>query len=140
MTSNIGSEYLVDVAQDEAKVTERVLAAMKEKFRPEFINRIDDIVIFHSLKEEQLGAIVDIQLRRMEKLLERRKLRVEVNSDAKKLLAKKGWDPVYGARPLKRAIQKYLIDPLSSAILEGRFKEGDLVKVSAGKDELILSK
>ena len=136
MTSNIGSQYIVDVAGDEEKMTERVLAAMKEHFRPEFINRVDDLVIFHPLGKEQIAVIVDIQLKRLGKLLEARDIRLTLTDKAKELLAKHGWDPVYGARPLKRAIQKYCADPLSTAILEGRIKDNENVKGDAKGDSI----
>jgi len=138
MTSNIGSQYITDVAGDEEKVTERVLAAMKEHFRPEFINRVDDLVIFHPLKEKQIRAIVDIQLKKLVAMLASRHFNLEVSDAAKGYLASKGWDPVYGARPLKRAIQKYLIDPLSSAILEGHLKEGGNIKIDFKDDKIII--
>ncbi len=134
MTSNIGSQFITDVAGDEEKMTERVLSAMKEHFRPEFINRVDDLVIFHPLKEEQISAIVDIQLARLDKLLEARDISLSLTAGARKLLAKHGWDPVYGARPLKRAIQKYVADPLSTAILEGRIADGQRIEGDAKGD------
>jgi len=134
MTSNVGSQYITDVAGDEEKMTERVLAAMKEQFRPEFINRVDDLVIFHTLGREQIAAIVDIQLARLDKLLAARDITLTCTAKAKELLANHGWDPVYGARPLKRAIQKYVADPLSTAILEGRVKDGQAVKADAKGD------
>lgn len=137
MTSNVGSEYLTDVTDDEEKMTERVLTAMKENFRPEFINRIDDLVIFHPLKKEQIRQIVDIQLGQLKKLLATRKLDLTLTDSAKDFLAERGWDPVYGARPLKRAIQKYLVDPLSEAILKGEFKDGDTVKATAKDDAIV---
>ncbi len=136
MTSNIGSQFAVDAAMSETKMTERVLAAMKEQFRPEFINRIDDIVIFHPLKKEQIAAIVDIQLTRLEKLLAGRNLTLTLTPAARELIARHGWDPLYGARPLKRAIQKYVVDPLSLSLLEGRFREGARVVADAKGDAL----
>jgi ATP-dependent Clp protease ATP-binding subunit ClpB len=139
MTSNVGSQYIADVAGDDERVTERVLAALKEHFRPEFINRIDDIVIFHSLSEGEIASIVDIQLKRISKLLMQRGLGLEVTDAAKRQFVKRGFDPVYGARPLKRAIQKGIVDPLSSEILAGRFKEGDVVRVDAKGDEIVFS-
>ncbi|MFH1829499.1 MAG: ATP-dependent chaperone ClpB [Pseudomonadota bacterium] len=139
MTSNIGSQYLTEVAGNEEQMTERVLAAMKEHFRPEFINRVDDLVIFHPLGKEQIASIVDIQLHRLDKLLEAREIRLTLTDGAKGLLAKHGWDPVYGARPLKRAIQKYVADPLSTAILEGRIKDGQAVKADAKGDSVEFS-
>jgi ATP-dependent Clp protease ATP-binding subunit ClpB len=139
MTSNIGSQYLTEVAGNEEQMTERVLAAMKEHFRPEFINRVDDLVIFHPLGKEQIASIVDIQLRRLDKLLATRDIALTLTDRAKDLLAKRGWDPVYGARPLKRAIQKYVVDPLSTAILEGRIKEGQNVTADAKGDSIVFS-
>lgn len=140
MTSNIGSQYLMDVAGDEKKIENEVMAALRSQFKPEFLNRVDDLIIFHPLKEEQIESIVDIQLKRFEKLLSDKKMHLEVSKDAKKLLAKEGFDPAYGARPLKRAIQRSLQDPLSMAILEGRFKEGDTIKVKASGDKLSFDK
>ncbi len=136
MTSNIGSQYLTDVAEDEEKMSERVLAAMKQHFKPEFINRIDDLVIFHPLKQGEIASIVDIQLGRLSHLLAQRGLSISLTDAAKNLIARHGWDPVYGARPLKRAIQKYIADPLSSALLEGKFKEGQQI-VADAKGETI---
>lgn len=138
MTSNIGSQYLTDVTGDEEKMTERVLSAMKENFRPEFINRIDDLVVFHPLKENQIAQIVDIQIEKFRKLLAVRKMDITIDDKVRKFLAHKGWDPTYGARPLKRAIQKYLIDSLSTAILEGEVKEGQTIKVKVEGDTLII--
>jgi ATP-dependent Clp protease ATP-binding subunit ClpB len=137
MTSNIGSQYITDVAGVDEEVTEKVLAAMKQHFPPEFINRVDDLVVFHSLKQEQIAGIVDIQLKKLGDLLGKRRINLELTDTAKKFLAAHGWDPVYGARPLKRAIQKYVQDPLSTAILEGRFPEGTTVHADAGKDGLV---
>jgi len=139
MTSNIGSQYLTDVAGKDEEVTEKVLAALKAHFPPEFINRVDDLVVFHSLKQDQIAQIVEIQLKNLQKLLASRKLHIELSDDAKKFLASHGWDPVYGARPLKRAIQKYVQDPLSEALLQGRYAEGSTIKVEMGKDGLVFS-
>jgi ATP-dependent Clp protease ATP-binding subunit ClpB len=140
MTSNIGSQYLTDIAGDEKKIESEVMAALRSQFKPEFLNRVDDLIIFHPLKEEQIESIVDIQLKRFEKLLAEKKMHLEVSKDAKKLLAKEGFDPAYGARPLKRAIQRSLQDPLSMAILEGRFKDGDTIRVKASGDKLSFEK
>ncbi len=136
MTSNVGSQYLTDVAGNEEQMTERVLAAMKQHFRPEFINRVDDLVIFHPLGKEQIASIVNIQMMRLDKLLASRDISLKLTDAAKDLLAKHGWDPVYGARPLKRAIQKYVADPLSTAILEGRIKDGQAVMADVEGDSL----
>jgi ATP-dependent Clp protease ATP-binding subunit ClpB len=149
MTSNIGSQYLTDVsgksaeglaAEDEEKMTERVLAAMKQHFKPEFVNRIDDIVIFHSLKQGEILQIVDIQMKRLQKLLAERKLTLTLTDGAKKFLAKHGWDPQFGARPLKRAMQKYLQDPLSSFLLEGKYPEGTNLVAEAKGDQIVFEK
>ena len=139
MTSNVGSQFLTEVAGDEEKMSERILAAMKQQFRPEFINRVDSLVIFHPLKQEQIAEIAEIQLERVRKLLADRKLDLELTDAAKSLLVKHGWDPAYGARPLKRAIQKYLVDPLSQALLEGKFKEGQTVKAEAKGDAIVVT-
>lgn len=131
MTSNIGSQYIIDVAGNEEEMTERVLALLKEHFRPEFVNRIDDIVVFHPLKEEQISSIVDIQVERLRGLLAGRKIKLILTKAASGFIAKHGFDLAFGARPLKRAIQKYLTDPLSEAILAGRFKDGDKIEADA---------
>ena len=116
---------------------ERVKMELRGHFRPEFLNRVDDIIIFHSLDEKQLSSIVDIQLKRLQKRLEQQKLNIELDTPAKRLLAKEGFDPQFGARPLKRAIQEKLIDPLAMRVLEGEFKPGDRIKVTAHDGELV---
>ncbi|HMA74210.1 MAG TPA: ATP-dependent chaperone ClpB [Xanthobacteraceae bacterium] len=135
MTSNLGSEYLVNQpeGQETEAVRDAVMATVRARFRPEFLNRIDEIILFHRLKRDQIAAIVDIQMKRIEKLLEERKIAVELDAKARDWLANKGYDPTYGARPLKRVIQKYLQDPLAEMILSGRVKDGDKVAVSATK-------
>ena len=138
MTSNIGAEFLVNLGENEDvdKVREQVMALVRANFRPEFLNRVDEIILFHRLKREQMGAIVDIQVARVQKLLDDRKIVLELSKEARTYLAEKGYDPAYGARPLKRAIQKELQDPLAGKILAGEIKDGERVKVGAGKDEL----
>ncbi|HEX5037552.1 MAG TPA: ATP-dependent chaperone ClpB [bacterium] len=132
MTSNIGSQFITELAgKDEKEMEKRVMDALRAHFRPEFLNRVDDIVIFHSLAEKQIEKIVDIQTAHLQKLLADRKITLHLTTKAKHFLAKQGYDPVYGARPLKRAIQKYLQDPLSMQILEGHFKDGDIVTSDA---------
>jgi len=135
MTSNISSELW---SQNGAlRVTrEAVLNALQRHFRPEFLNRIDEIIIFHSLTQEDLKQIVDIQLNRVRRLLADRGLKLEVTDAAKTFLAREGWDPTYGARPLKRAIQRELQDPLALKILQGDFREGDTVRVDVQGDAL----
>jgi ATP-dependent Clp protease ATP-binding subunit ClpB len=144
MTSNLGSQALVAGMEgkkglDEA-ARERVMEALRAHFRPEFLNRVDEIVIFEPLKKSDLHHIVDIQLGRLRKLLEDRKLTLEMSEAAKTFLGEHGYDPVYGARPLKRAIQKYLQDPLALKVLSGEYQPGDTVSVDAGKGELRFSK
>ena len=130
MTSNIGSQYIMEESSHEAR--ERlVLDALRQHFRPEFLNRIDDIIIFDRLTEEDLKKIVEIQLKRLVKRLENQKITLELSDRAKALVASHGYDPVYGARPLKRAIQKDILDPLSMDILEGKFREGQTIQVDA---------
>jgi ATP-dependent Clp protease ATP-binding subunit ClpB len=108
---------------------------MRRHFKPEFLNRVDDIIIYNFLEKDQIKDIVDIQIHRLNKTLEDHKVKVELTEDAKKLLADKGFDPEFGARPLKRAIQKYIQDPLSLRILEGKFMDGDLIKVDANSHQ-----
>jgi ATP-dependent Clp protease ATP-binding subunit ClpB len=138
MTSNIGAEFLVNLGENEDvdKVREQVMALVRANFRPEFLNRLDEIILFHRLKREQMGAIVDIQIARVQKLLDDRKIVLELSKEARAYLAEKGYDPAYGARPLKRAIQKELQDPLAGKILAGEIKDGERVKAGVGKDEL----
>jgi ATP-dependent Clp protease ATP-binding subunit ClpB len=133
MTSNIGAEYLVaqPEGEDTETVRDQVMALVRARFRPEFLNRIDEIILFHRLRREQMASIVDIQMQRLAKLLEPRKITIDLDATARDWLAEKGYDPAYGARPLKRVIQKYLQDPLAELILSGRVKDGDNVKVSA---------
>jgi ATP-dependent Clp protease ATP-binding subunit ClpB len=107
-----------------------VQTELRSHFRPEFLNRVDDIIIFHSLDQKQLTHIVDIQLERLQKRLAQQQLSLDVDSSAKRLIAKEGYDPQFGARPLKRAIQDLLLDPLASKLLVGDFQAGDRIKVS----------
>ncbi|MEQ1523004.1 MAG: ATP-dependent chaperone ClpB, partial [Aestuariivirga sp.] len=131
MTSNLGSEYLVALGenQDVEEVRDQVMGVVRGAFRPEFLNRLDEIILFHRLKRAHMGAIVDIQLQRLKKLLTDRKIEVVLTEEARGLLAEKGYDPAYGARPLKRVIQKSIQDPLAEEILAGRVKDGDTVEV-----------
>jgi ATP-dependent Clp protease ATP-binding subunit ClpB len=129
MTSNLGSEFLVNLSegQDVDEVKDQVMEVVKRSFRPEFLNRVDDIILFHRLMRQHMGAIVDIQLGRLQRLLSERKISLTLSAEAKALLAEKGYDPAYGARPLKRVIQKLVQDPLAEEILAGRIKDGDTV-------------
>ena len=112
---------------------DQVMAEVRSRFRPEFLNRVDEIILFHRLKREHMGRIVDIQMLRLAKLLEDRKITLVLEPKAREWLAEKGYDPAYGARPLKRVIQKELQDPLAEMILSGAVKDGEQVTISAGK-------
>jgi ATP-dependent Clp protease ATP-binding subunit ClpB len=138
MTSNLGAEYLVALGEDEDvdSVREQVLGVVRASFRPEFLNRIDEIILFHRLKREHMSRIVEIQLKRLEKLLVERKIVLDLDKDAMDWLAAKGYDPAYGARPLKRVLQKELQDPLAEKILLGDIRDGSRVKITAGSDRL----
>jgi ATP-dependent Clp protease ATP-binding subunit ClpA len=129
-----------NTAADRQAMEDRVRAELKRNFRPEFLNRIDDTIIFHSLDEEQLSGIVEIQLRGLEKRLAQQQLTLEVDKAARKLIAKEGYDPQFGARPLKRAIQDSLLDPLATKLLSGDFIPGDHIKVTAKGEELVFQK
>jgi ATP-dependent Clp protease ATP-binding subunit ClpB len=132
MTSNLGSEYLVTQpeGEDTSAVREQVMATVRAHFRPEFLNRVDEIILFHRLQKSEMGRIVEIQFARLQKLLEERKIELTLDGPARDWLAVKGWDPAYGARPLKRVIQRYLQDPLAEMILAGEVKDNDKVVIS----------
>jgi ATP-dependent Clp protease ATP-binding subunit ClpB len=138
MTSNLGSQYIQDLAGTNRKEMERqVMAALRDAFKPEFLNRVDEIIIFNSLGREEIKSIVEIQLKRLRQNLASRKMALEITDRAKALLADKGYDPVYGARPLKRTIQRLIQDPLAVKILEGEFKEGDRIKIDSDGEEML---
>ena len=139
MTSNIGSHYILDVAGVDEEVEQRVMTAMRQQFRPEFLNRVDEIVIFHSLAADHLDGIAGIQLDRLRALLADRDISLELTDEAKALIVQDGYDPAYGARPLKRAIQRLVADPLALEILDGRIENGDSVTASAQHDKIIFS-
>ncbi|MDX2265259.1 MAG: ATP-dependent chaperone ClpB [Hyphomicrobiales bacterium] len=141
MTSNIGAEYLVQMKEtdDIDLVRDNVMVLVRQHFRPEFLNRVDEILLFQRLKREQMTAIVDIQLRRLQNLLADRKITLDVDAAAKDWLAAKGYDPAYGARPLKRVIQRSVQDPLSELILRGSVRDGQAVKVSADGERLLIN-
>ncbi len=155
MTSNIGSDVILDMgktrgtigfsdgdgeAGDAAEIQERVMAMLRDHFRPEFLNRVDEIIMFHALTEAQIGEIVNLQLTRtFERLEKERGIILSVSPAAKKLLARKGYDPAYGARPLKRVIQRLILDPLAMRIVEGSLKEGQSVAIGAKADEIMIS-
>ena len=139
MTSNIGSDHILDVAGDESQfveMQERVLSALRGHFRPEFLNRVDDLIIFHPLSKDELRSIVSIQLKRLYKLLADQKIALHVSESAIDYVADKGYDPVYGARPLKRAIQRELENPIATKILENTFVEGCKVVIDYIEDRL----
>jgi ATP-dependent Clp protease ATP-binding subunit ClpB len=141
MTSNLGSPYILEHAGDWDKIEKEVQAELKRQFRPEFLNRVDDIIIFRPLGPEQISRIVDIQLKHLDKLLGDRKITVELSPEARKLLAEDGYDPSFGARPLKRTIQKLIQNPLAIAVLDGQFGEGDRIVVKPdGKGGLTFAK
>ena len=139
MTSNLGGDYLANLGENEDvdKVREMVMSVVRGHFRPEFLNRLDDIVLFHRLKRAQMGTIVDIQLTRLQKLLDERKVTLDLDESARAWLAEKGYDPTYGARPLKRVIQREVQDPLADKILAGEIPDGSKVKITGGTDKLI---
>lgn len=138
MTSNLGAEFLVNLQDDEEVDAARddVMAVVRNSFRPEFLNRVDEIILFHRLRRQDMGAIVDIQMQRLQKLLGDRKIELELEDDAREWLANKGYDPAYGARPLKRVIQKEVQDPLAERILIGDILDGSFVHITAGSDRL----
>ena len=140
MTSNLGAEFLVlqTEGHDSDEVREDVMGVVRSHFRPEFLNRIDEIILFHRLKRDQMGAIVDIQMKRLDQLLADRKIVIELKPEAREWLAEKGYDSAYGARPLKRVIQKNVQDALAELILSGAVKDGDHVPVTAGPLGLII--
>jgi ATP-dependent Clp protease ATP-binding subunit ClpB len=138
MTSNLGADFLVNQpeGEDTDAVRDQVMSIVRAAFRPEFLNRVDEIILFHRLQKSEMTAIVDIQMGRLRKLLEDRKIVINLDASAREWLADKGWDPAYGARPLKRVIQKAVQDPMAEMILSGTIKDGETVNVSAGKQGL----
>ncbi len=150
MTSNVGSHFIAEaVVQAAAKgpathldegTRRLVMDALREHFRPEFLNRIDEIIVFHALAREHLRKIIDIQLRGLMKRLEDRKIRFEIADRVKDLLIEEGYDPIYGARPLKRTIQREILDPLAMRVLQGDFVEGDVVRIDAPAGEIVFDK
>jgi ATP-dependent Clp protease ATP-binding subunit ClpB len=140
LTSNLGSQYLSSLGedQDSTAVEPQVMEVVRSHFRPEFLNRLDEIILFHRLSASHMGPIVDIQIKRLTKLLEDRKIQLELTDAARQWLGRVGYDPAYGARPLKRAVQKYLQDPLADEILAGRVHDGSRVLVDEGKGGLVI--
>jgi ATP-dependent Clp protease ATP-binding subunit ClpB len=140
MTSNLGSHVLQDASIPEPEKQRLVMEAVRANFRPEFVNRVDEIIIFKPLTREQIKSIVEIQLERLRKRLAERRIRLELTPAAMDLIASEGYDPTYGARPLKRVIQRRLQDPLAMALLDGKFGEGDTVLIDAERGELVMRK
>ena len=140
MTSNLGADYMVmqPDGQDSSAVRDEVMSAVRAHFRPEFLNRVDEIILFHRLKRADMGAIVDIQLARLARLLEDRKITLDLSAAARTWLADKGYDPAYGARPLKRVIQKAVQDPLAEKLLAGEVRDGTDVTIGVGTDGLVI--
>jgi ATP-dependent Clp protease ATP-binding subunit ClpB len=138
MTSNIGSTYISELGpRDHDEMRRRVDEALRAHFRPEFLNRVDEVLIFRSLEAEQIARIVDVQLARVARRLGERKLTLEVTPEARAYLSREGYDPAYGARPLKRAIQRLILDPLSIKLLGGEFLPGDVIVADVGADGLV---
>ncbi|QNP30213.1 ATP-dependent chaperone ClpB [Cylindrospermopsis curvispora] len=143
MTSNIGSEYIIDISGDGDKhelMRNRVMDSLRSHFRPEFINRIDDLILFHTLNRSEMRQIIRIQLQRVEKLLKEQKICLDISSDACDYLVEIGYDPVYGARPLKRSIQREIENPLATKILENSFVAGDIIFIDKGENGLTFFK
>jgi ATP-dependent Clp protease ATP-binding subunit ClpB len=131
MTSNIGSEYIRNLGGEVDSLRKQVMEALRSNFRPEFLNRVDEVIFFNNLGKTEIERIVEIQLAHLERRLGQRGLKLEVSEPAKKLLADLGYDPAYGARPLKRTIQREVMDALALKILEGEFQEGDTIRVDS---------
>jgi ATP-dependent Clp protease ATP-binding subunit ClpB len=140
LTSNLGSQYLANLGEGQAveTVEDQVMDVVRGHFRPEFLNRLDEIILFHRLGQEHMGPIVDIQVGRVGKLLKDRKIKLDLSDGARAWLGRVGYDPVYGARPLKRAVQKYLQDPLAEALLRGEVPDGSSLKIDEGDGKLEL--
>jgi ATP-dependent Clp protease ATP-binding subunit ClpB len=140
MTSNLGSQYLAEQpdGEDIEAVRPQVMEIVRSAFRPEFLNRLDEILLFRRLTRDQMTGIVDIQLAHLRRLLADRKIAIDLDEASLRWLGDAGYDPVYGARPLKRVIQRSLQNPLAGLILEGRIADGDTVSVSAGPDGLVI--
>ena len=154
MTSNVGANLIEqsgpigftvetnedDGAVDYGRMKERVLDELKRTFRPEFLNRIDDIIVFHPLRKEELEQIIELMLKTLRQQLEEQGIKLEISAEAKDVIYKEGYDPLFGARPLRRAIQRLVENPLSDEILRGRFRSGDLIRVTAEENQLKFEK
>src|SRR5687767_10910876 len=147
MTSNIGSPIIQEyfnagtlTPKEHAEMEQKVKMELRAHFRPEFLNRVDDIIIFHSLRREELMKIVEIQIARVQKRLQQQNLTLELDKAAKALIAKEGYDPQFGARPLKRSIQEHLLDSLATQLLEGKFKPVDKIRATAADEDILFAK
>jgi ATP-dependent Clp protease ATP-binding subunit ClpB len=140
LTSNLGSQYLASLeeGQDVESVEPQVMEVVRAHFRPEFLNRLDEIILFHRLGQDHMAPIVEIQVGRVQKLLKDRKIVIELTDAAKRWLGRVGYDPVYGARPLKRAVQRYLQDPLAEKLLGGEIPDGSTVQIDEGDGALTM--
>jgi ATP-dependent Clp protease ATP-binding subunit ClpB len=140
LTSNLGSQYLASLeeGQDVSTVEPQVMEVVRSHFRPEFLNRLDEIILFHRLAQEHMAPIVDIQVARVGKLLKDRKIALDLSDAARRWLGRVGYDPVYGARPLKRAVQRYLQDPLAEKLLAGEVPDGSTVRIDEGEGALAM--
>ena len=139
MTSNLGSREIQAAQGDEKQVREAVLEELRSNFKPEFLNRIDDIVIFHQLSRKQIEQIIDVQLERLRAMLAERNVTLVLDQSARELLAREGYDPNYGARPLKRAIQTLLQNPLAVQLLRGEISSGQTIRVAAHGDQMVFN-
>jgi ATP-dependent Clp protease ATP-binding subunit ClpB len=141
LTSNLGSQYLTGLSEGQKveDVEPQVMEIVRGHFRPEFLNRLDEVILFHRLYAEHMGPIVEIQVKRVAKLLADRKIVLDLTEGARAWLGRVGYDPVYGARPLKRAVQRYLQDPLADAILRGEIADGSTIRIEEGDGKLIIT-
>jgi ATP-dependent Clp protease ATP-binding subunit ClpB len=140
MTSNVGSQWIQDPSLVDEERRERTMEALRETFKPEFLNRIDDIIIFRALTMGDIERIIDIQIGLIRKRLQERKLSLELTDGGKHYIAQEGYSPVYGARPLKRALQKQILDPLAMKLLEGAFVEGDRIVIDEENKRVVFRK
>jgi ATP-dependent Clp protease ATP-binding subunit ClpB len=142
LTSNLGSDVIANLEENEEveSVRPQVMEVVRAAFRPEFLNRLDEILLFSRLKREDISNVVHIQLARLQKLLSSKKITLSLDDKSQQWLGDQGYDPIYGARPLKRAIQTFLQNPLAMLILDGKIKEGDMVEITSGKNGLAVVK
>jgi len=136
MTSNLGSQWILSATESEPQIEDKVLQTVRDHFKPEFLNRVDELIVFHRLDREHLARIVELQLDILQARLGARNIELQVTEDSRTYLARKGYDPAYGARPLKRLLQKEILDPLALKLLEGEFSDGDVVSVTTDGDGL----